>query len=317
MALLLSNGTILAAPAKTPAASPSTGSTPMKISPLRTDVTIEAGASKKVTVYLYNLTSQPTTYKAILNDFVAGDEKGKPSLILDENSYAPSHSLKRFMQPLSTVTVDPGQTKQVDVTITVPKDAQAGGYFGAIRFAPVSVNGALSVGLNGSVASLILATVPGNLVESLQLTNFDIQQNGGTSSNFRTPDNLELYMRFKNTGNVQAAPFGAVSVSKGNKVLYKYDFNMEAPRDTVLPDTARRWEVPLKNFGNFGKYSIQGNFTYGTTGKTVEIKKTVWIVPTMYIFIGIGLLLVLILIIALTIALIRAKRSSRANSRRY
>ena len=149
--------------------------------------------------------------------------------------------------------------------------------------------------------------------------SFDIQQDGGAATNFRTPDNLEVLVRMKNTGNVQAAPFGTVTVSKGSKVIHKADFNMNNPKDNVLPDSARRWAVPLKNLGKFGKYTIQGNFTYGTSGKTIEIKKTIWIIPTVYLLIGGGVILVLLLIIFLVIMLIKAKRGggSRRSSRRY
>jgi len=309
-----------AAPAKTPPPAPSVNSNnnTLKISPVRTDVTIQPGESKKVQVIVTNLTDTAVFVKPIENDFVAGDEKGTPSIILDENSYAPTHSLKRFMLPLKNVTVPAKGSQTVDVTITVPQSAQAGGYFGAIRFAPTSPDGSKNVNINASVASLILMTVPGDLVEQLALTNFDIQQNGGSASNFRTPDNLEVLLRFRNAGNVQVAPFGQINVLKGEKVVYKTAFNGSDPKDTVLPDSARRWNVPLKNLGKFGKYTVVGNFTYGTSNKSIEIKKTIWIIPTMYIFGAIGGLILLILIIVFVIWFLKSyKKRILRSSRRY
>lgn len=268
----------------------------MKISPLRTDVSIEAGESGTVEVFITNLISSTATLKPIANDFVAGDEKGTPSIILDENSYAPSHSLKRFMQPLENIVVEPGKARKVEITINVPKDAQAGGYYGVIRFAPASSAGQ-PLDLNASVASLILLRVPGPVVEELVLTDFAVQQNGGTATNFRTPDNLELLLRFQNKGNVHVSPFGEVTVQKDKKVLYSYKFNQEDPKDTVLPDSARRWQVPLKNLGKFGKYKITGTFGYGTKGQTINVEKTVWIIPTLYILGAIGAVVLLVVIV--------------------
>jgi hypothetical protein len=276
-------GSALAVTGKTTATDPSkNNANSIKVSPLRTDVTLDPGGSSVVKTYVTNLTDASVVFKPIENDFVAGDEKGTPSIILDENSYAPSHSLKRFMVPLQNITVAAGATQEVDVRVTVPKTAQAGGYYGALRFAPAG-SGSQPVVLSSGVASLILLTVTGPTIEQLTLTNFDVQQNGGTATNFRTPNDLALLLRFQNKGNLQEAPFGQINVQKGKKVVYSYNFNQTDPKNEILPDSSRRWTIPLKKLGSFGKYKISGTFGYGTKGQTVNIEKTVWIVPTTVI----------------------------------
>jgi hypothetical protein len=259
-----------------------------------------------VKTFVTNLTSAPITVRPIENDFIAGDESGTPAIILNENSYAPTHSLKRFMVPLSNVTVGPKATQEVDVTIRVPANAHAGGYFGAIRFAPVTPGANAQLNFSGSVASLILMTVPGEFKEALQLTNFDVQQNGGKGSNFRSPKDLSLLVRFKNTGDVQQQPFGQIYVKKGDKVLYKYNFNTTDPKDNVLPDSARRWNVPLKGFGKFGKYTVGATFSYGSQGTSIDIQKTIWIVPTTYI---IAFLVTIVIIILLIFGIVKFLKS--------
>lgn len=276
---------------------PKTVANSMKISPLRSDVTVKPGQTGTVKIYITNLSKSTVELQPIENDFVAGDEKGTPAIILDSNSYAPTHSLKRFMQPLKDITLAGGATKAVKLKLKVPITAQAGGYFGALRFAP-STKGSQPVSLNSSVASLVLMTVPGPTVEKLALTNFDIQQNGSTSNNFRSPKDLSVLVRFENQGNLQEAPFGQIQVLKGKKVVYSYDFNQTDPKNEVLPDSARRWDVPLQHIGKFGKYTVSGTFGYGK-GQTVEVSKTVWIVPTSYIIAAVIALLALILLIVL------------------
>jgi hypothetical protein len=270
----------------------------LKISPLRTDVTVAPGKSTKVSMKVTNLTKAPMTIQPIENDFVAGDEKGTPALILDEKKFAPTHSLKRFMEPLQNVTIPAGVTQDIPLVINVPASAKAGGYYGAVRFAPVSDDGSGSVNLNASAASLVLLTVPGDLVEQLNLTNADIMQGGKAVSGFaNSSDGLSLSVRFENKGNLQVAPFGQVYVKEGDKVIYSHDFNQANPRDMVLPDSARRWDVPLENVGKFGKYTIGATFTYGTKNKSVEFSKTIWVIPTTYIIMGIIALLVLITLV--------------------
>lgn len=269
----------------------------LKISPVRSDIEIKPGETKTVPTTVTNLTKTPITVRAVQNDFVSGDETGTPALILDAGKFAPTHSLKRFMKPLPDVTIPAAQAKTIAVTITVPKDAQAGGYFGAIRFAPTSPDGGGQVNLSASAASLILLTVAGNITEKLHLTSFDIQQDGKTGSYFQTANDIQASFRFENKGNVQVGPIGKLWVKEGGNVIYETDFNNKNPRDVVLPDAARRWEVPLKKIGGFGNYTVGATFTYGKNNQSVEITRSFWVIPQGIIIAAIAGTLALVAVI--------------------
>lgn len=288
------------------ATSGDSGGDSLKISPLRTDRTIKPGQSDKVTVYVQNLTRSTITLKAINNDFIAGNrEDGTPDIILDENEYAPTHSLKRFMEPLPNVTVAPGERKSVEVIINVPQTAQAGGYFGAIRFAPTDGSGN-GVNVSGSIASLILVTVPGNIIESLQIKQFGVEQNGKIAGRFSNSKDLNVRLRLENKGNVQIAPFGEVFVQKGDKIIHQAKINDIKPAGVVLPDSVRKWDVPLKNIGSFGKYKITAVVSYGGNNQTMTTEQTIWIVPTVFIIGAIIALIIIIGLIALIVTALKA-----------
>lgn len=286
----------------------------LKVTPVRTDIEIPAGTSKTVKITVSNVSNNTVVVSPIENDFIAKDESGTPALILNADQYAPTHSLKRYMSPLSNITLDAKSSKTVDVVITVPKDAHAGGYFGALRFAPASPDGGGQVNLSASVASLILMTVPGNYTEKLNLTDFNVQQNGKDGTYFQNPNNLSAAFRFENKGDVQEAPFGNISVKQGDKVVYSYDFNQQAPHDVVLPDSARRWDIPLKNIGAFGHYTVEATLTYGKKNQTVNISQSFWVVPFVVIIGGIVGLLVLIGIIVAIVAFLRSYKRRIINS---
>lgn len=295
-----------------------TNNSAMKVSPLRTDVIIRPGEMRKVTVSVQNVTTKPMTLKAIENDFVAGDnENGIPDIILDEDKYAPTHSLKRFMAPLPIITVPPGERQTVEVAISVPENAQAGGYYGAIRFAPASTDGENNVAVSGSVASLVLLTVPGNTVESLQLTNFDIRQDKKTAKRLASPENVDVLLRLENKGNIHVAPFGSINVQKNGKLVYSAKLNDIKPRGVILPDSARKWTVPIKGLDKFGKYEISATLGYGGSGDTIEVKKSIWIIPTLYIVIAIlAIAVLIILIVAIVFSLRAYKRRILRRARR-
>lgn len=285
------------------------GANTLKVSPLRTDITLRPGESRGVPVFVENLDSRPIVLKPIQNDFIAGDdESGAPAIILDENEYAPVHSLKRFMQPLDVITVGPGERREVRVPISVPQNAQSGGYFGALRFAPANPDGSENVNVSSSVASLILLTVPGNLIESLALTNFMIMQDEQEISRLSNPEGVSAVVRLENRGNVQVAPFGNLSVLKGEEVVFSGAFNDIKPAGVVLPDSSRKFEVNVENLENFGKYTFKATLGYGTTGSgdTIEVEKSIWIIPSSYIFGAIGGLIALIVIIALIVTALRS-----------
>ena len=270
----------------------------IKVSPVRTDLTIQPGESRQLTITIQNLTNAPVEYVAIINDFVAGSgESGQPALILDANKYAPSHSLKRYIAPIPDVTVGGGQSKDVTVSIAIPKDAAAGGYYGAVRFAPAgSADPTKNVTLSASVGSLILVKVPGDIKENVTLASFDVRSdpeaNSG-SSFFTSNKNLYAVARFDNTGNVHEQPFGKVVLKRGSKVLQTVEINNTDPRGNVLPNSIRRFSVKLDKVGAWGKYTVEGNFGYGSSGQLVSGSTSFFVFPLLYFLITIAALLLI------------------------
>lgn len=284
----------------------------LRVSPVRTDIDIKPGETKTVQTVITNLTDAPITVHPSTNDFVAGDERGTPALILDETMFAPTHSLKRFMGPLENVTIPARQAKTINVVISVPASAQAGGYFGAVRFEPTSPDGGGQVNLSPSVASIILVTVPGDIVEKLSLTDFTIQQKGINGSIFNTGDNIAASVRFENKGGSQMGPFGKLSVKKGDKVVHEVDFNDKTPRDMILPDSARRWDIPLSNVSGFGYYEVVGTFTYGQTNQSIEVTQSFWVIPWSVV---VGTIIAFVLLAALIVSIVLFVRRSKRRGR--
>lgn len=274
------------------------GGNGIKISPVRTDLTINAGDSQTITMNVQNVTSSEATFSAIVNDFVSGGESGQPALILDANKYAPSHSLKRYISVIPDVTLKAGEAKDIKVTITIPKDAAAGGYYGAVRLTPASTSsGNKNVSLSASVGSIILVKVPGDIKEDLTIISFDVRkgENGvGGSSFFTSNKDLYVAVRFQNQGNVHEQPFGKVRLLKNGKVLESVEINGEVPKSNVLPDSIRRFNVKLDKVSSFGKYTVDGNFGYGDNGKLLSAQTSFWVVPVVLIIAVIAVLIVVV-----------------------
>lgn len=273
------------------------GGNALRISPVRTDMTVEPGTAKAVEVTVQNMSGASATLRPIVNDFTVrpDNETGQPDIILDDKQSSPQHGLKQYISPLADFTLGPNEQRNIKVTISIPKNAAGGGYYGAVRFQPASA-GSSQVSLSGSVGSLILVRVPGDIIEKVTLASFDVRQKGGVGSFFTSSKDLAAVARFKNEGNVQVQPFGKIILkNQSGKVLASYEVNNTEPRGNVLPDSVRRFDTALTKTGTIGKFTVEGNFGYGSSGQLISTSKTFYVIPT-WIMIAVVVLVAIIIL---------------------
>lgn len=273
------------------------GGSGMRVSPVTTNIIANPGQTTVVRVTVQNVTSSPMNLQVLINDFTASnDESGTPAIILDANKYAPTHSLKRFVEPIANITLQPNEEKTIPVNIDIPKGAAGGGYFGAVRFAPVTTDtsSGKNVTLAASVGSLILVRVSGEVKDDLRLASIEARQNDNPKVIVTSNKNLTAVVRFDNQGNVQEQPFGKIILKKGNKEIASYEVNNVDPRGNVLPDSIRKFSVNLDKVGSIGKYTLVGNFGYGTSGQLISGQTTFYVIP-LYLMILIVLLILLVI----------------------
>lgn len=315
IALLAVTTTFVIGAAAQAQTSPNTANT-LRVSPIRSDVTVEPGQTHTVQVTVSNPTDNTILVQPVINDFVAGDERGTPALILEDGQYASSHSLKRFVQPLEAVEIAAGGARTVEVIVSIPQDAAAGGYFGAVRFTPTDPDDGGQVNLSANVASLILLTVPGEVSQTMNITDFELRQNGVSRSIIGDGSNLQAFVRFKNEGGIQLGPTGKVFVRKGDAIVYEGDFNNQTPRDMVLPGAARSWDIPVEGVEGFGRYTISATFTYGSGNQTIEVTRSFWVIPPL---VAIGALIAVLLVIAAIVftvlAIVKKQRRAKSGAR--
>jgi hypothetical protein len=285
----------------------------MRVSPVRTEIVLQPGSSKTISVFIRNVTKQAATYRVIANDFIASnDESGTPALLLNGEAND-KHGLKRYMSTVEKVTVRPNEQKEVKVTITIPKGTPGGGYYGAVRFVPGGENAeGTNVALSGSVASLVLVRVPGDVLEKMSLVSFDARKDGESKVLFTSAKGIEATIRFRNEGNVQEQPFGKVILKKGNTTLATYEVNAGDQPGNVLPDSVRKFSVPLNKVGSFGKYTIEGNFGYGSAGQLLSAKSSFYVVPLWLV----GVVVVLVLAAVAAFVALKRKMTRRGSRSR-
>jgi WxL interacting protein linking bacterial and host surfaces len=301
--------TSMATPALAASSSSATNPNGYRVSPVRTDLTVSPGATSIVPVYVQNASAAVEHVQVIVNDFEAPtNETGQPELLLN-GATAPTHSLKQFVTVAEpTFTLQPGQQMTANIIIKVPAGSAGGGYYGAVRFAPSSLNGDKNVNLSASVASLILLTVPGNLIEQVSIVGFGVAQGKSTTTRsfFFSNKNLNAITRFQNSGNVQEQPIGKVVLKKGAQQLYTASVNNVDSPGNVLPSSIRLFSTQLNKVGWFGKYTLESYFTYGSKGQLLTASASFYVIPVLIIILVILLILLIIFLIFGLPRLIRA-----------
>jgi hypothetical protein len=271
-----------------------------KIYPVRTDLILNPGTADDVNIYIENISSSEEKLQVIVNDFEArSDESGAPALLLNGQTDT-QHGLKQYITILNpSLDILPGQMGTITARISVPKSA-VGGYYSAVRVAPAGLVGDKNINVAASVGALILAKVSGNIVDHVSIAGFQIVDSKGNAGTFFTSNKgLQAVVRFQNEGNVQEEPFGKVELKKGTKVLGNYVVNpsIDGFPSNVLPDSIRKFNISLSNVGSFGKYTVVGNFGYGTNGQLLSAQTTFFVLPVPYIVICVVVLIILILLL--------------------
>lgn len=291
----------------------------LQISPTRSELTINPGKSDTITLNIKNITGGNIIAKAEVDDFKPDNDTGTPRLLTNLNGPAPT-SIKPFMPFIADVNLKAGEIKKVAITLKVPQDQPAGGYFGVLRFKafPASIdqnNSGKQVSLTASVGHIILVQVPGQITEKLEALNLSAEYHKKPGNFFiHPPDGMRLEV--KNIGNsVLLKPFGNVSIRDGaGREVYKYEINATEPRGNVLPKSSRIFHNDIKNIKSFGRYSAIASVSYGSGGDVLALKTSFWVVPLWLLIVAV--VIVLLLITGIVLLYHRFRRHRRGYQKR-
>ena len=275
------------------AADPSGPVQGIQVSPVLIDLNADKGNSYNLKITVTNVTDGPLVLKSDINDFKAKDETGDPEVILDTQDEEPTYSLRSWIAPIPSLTLQSKQSQSLTIPVNIPSDAEAGGHYGVVRFSgtPPNQSGG-NVSIAASVGVLVLARVNGAITEAINVKSFNIEKNGKPAG-FIQSGPFAVVERFENTGNVHVKPTGTVTIKNmfGGTIA---TLPVNNPAKNVLPSSIRRFSENVNKKWLFGRYSVHLDATYGYTNKVISTTTTFWVIP--YALIA-ALLVVLVLLI--------------------
>lgn len=182
---------------------------------------IEPGETVNDDLTIRNLDSNtPLSLTLRVIDFTYTGQGGTPKLFLGENAPQTTWSLKPYLTVPQNVTVQPGESKTINMNVSIPANLGAGSYYSAIVYSSGSGgnNNSNNVGLSASGVTLAFVSVPGDVRENLTLEKFGAYFPAASDSDasysfITTQEPQNMAYTLKNSGNVTESPSGSITLN--------------------------------------------------------------------------------------------------------
>ena len=233
------------------------------VSPAFQEVTLDQQDTEKgFSVSVANDTDATVTLRLSVLDFGGLDESGGVAFLGASNDLEKKYALASWMRPEKDVlTLQPGETGSVRVTIENRDTLGPGGHYGALAFqtendTALSGTGS-SIAVNQLFSTLIFVKKVGGEIYGLELKEQEY------ASNIVKFQDL-LRLRFQNSGNVHLVPRGVAIVTDPlGRAVWKGIINQESA--LILPETFRVYPVRLSTLAaSFipGRYTMEIAYRY-------------------------------------------------------
>jgi hypothetical protein len=248
----------------------------VSVSPVLIEETLDPSSTKEYIVNIKNLNNVEQIFYVTTRDISDVLEGGIP-VFAKSGDEKTGMELSDWLR-LSTdkVTLAPGASERVIVTLTLPADAAPGSHFGSVFVTadpPEIQNSGAAIGYQ--VANIISIRVTGDVNEGANIREFS------TEKYFNGSKNVDFSVRIENTGNVLIRPVGPLEIT--NMLGQKVDsviFNEQ--QNAVFPGKVREYSFNWTGSGTgFGRYEAIVSPQYGDNGARKTLSSTVsfWILP--------------------------------------
>jgi hypothetical protein len=221
----------------------------ISVTPSIVDQVISPEKSAIFNVTITNLSNQPMPLYASTAPF-------------DNNGYIDNGATQWFVFQQPDLLILPHQSQTENITVNIPKNAEAGAHYATIYFTPlVPVN---SLQSNKSPIILrvgVLATI---------IVTGDIKQSAYIGAIKASIDPWEgpvtLSLRLVNNGNVYLLPHGSLVVYKNRKPVKSFQLG----REVIFPNKGYTFTRVWSKHPLLGSYQLKGKLIYGSNNVILE-----------------------------------------------
>ncbi len=254
----------------------------LTISPVRVEITGNPGQTLRGEMEILNEQGETKTFFSSFENFEPSGDTGSPRFVGNTGN------LSTWMKTTERIDIATNEKQIIPFTISIPTDAEPGGYFSAIFWGSQDpkTQEAGEVAIGGKLGVLILLRVAGDIHEEAGLSEF-VAADG---KRLLTAVPVTLGYRFTNKGDDRVVPLGDI-VIKNTFGMEVESLKANKSEGNVLPNSSRKFQViwskdepkdiqgflanakaQLADF-HFGFYRAQAAIVWGSTNN-VETAST-------------------------------------------
>ena len=263
----------------------------VKIQPAILEDRVEPGEAINSVLRVTNFDPLTQDYSFVVRDIEGISGEGEP-LFAEGDALGP-YGLRSWVSVgVSSVSVRPGETKEVPFFVRVPADASPGAHLGGVFLVLKGARpGDIGTGIGYEVGTILSLRVSGEVREEARIREFR------SDRNMYSALPVSFGVRVENLGNVLVRARGPLEVKNmfGKKVATLV-MNPEAA--AVFPGADREFAIVWESdeFA-FGRYQATMALAYGEDGrKTLSASLSFWVLPVKALGLVIGGLILLVLI---------------------
>jgi hypothetical protein len=266
------------------------------VGPGRLELIVRPGESVTRNISVTNRIDDQRSFAFAIED-MSGSADGSQAAVLLGDQNGP-YSLRDYVSvPQPIITLGLGQRAQVPVTITMPENAEPGGYYGGILVSTIQDEGTTDGAVARSpivarVGTLFFIQVPGEVERSGALVDFSTLGNEW----WYDKGPIDLGITYENTGSVHLNPYGEIRIKNmmGSEIGF-----VEIEPWFVLPKSLRTREVTWDNQFLLGRYTVTASINRGYDDIVDEQTVHIWVLPWQFLLTVFGGLFVLFFLIRL------------------
>ncbi len=254
----------------------------LSVSPTLFEMKGERGQAWTSVVRVINVNDYAMTVYPQAVNFEPLGEDGRGDLIPIITEETQGQTLAEWITVPSDPVVIPAQaTAEVPIQVNIPDDAAPGGHYAAIMVGtrpPVETSNESQVQTAQFVTSLFFVRIAGDVIEAGDIREFT------TNTRVVQDPEIELLMRFENTGNVHVQPQGDIKIfNMWGKERGIIPINHQTHFGNVLPSSIRKFSFTWKgdtSLYDIGRYRAVATLGYGDDGKKFVTSTTYfWVIP--------------------------------------
>jgi hypothetical protein len=247
------------------------------VGPGRAELEVKPGQTVVYEMSVANRISDDRTFRLEVED-VAGSNDASQAVVFLGEQRGP-YTIRDYISfPENTFNLDLGERARIPVTISIPADAEPGGYYGGVLVSTIRDTGADADGITtrspiiARIGTLFFITVPGEIVKSGETKDFALTD----KSLWYEKGPIKLSILYENTGTTHLNPYGEMRVHNlfGEEVGF-----LELEPWFVLPKSLRSRDIVWDRELLLGRYTATVNINRGYDDIVDEFSVVFWVMP--------------------------------------